>query len=187
MIFCIGNGKSREHLDLNKLKKHGKIFGCNALYRDFTPDYLITNDNEMVNEIIKNNYSKHNIVYLVQQNPSLNIPPEHKFKLAPWNDTLHPINTGWANVRLAYSLFPEDQIYMIGYDIHGERNNIYDNTSCYPKSTEFHHMSREWESMFSMIEEHFCPNIKLKRVIDDTLEIPNIKNITYENFWKEIC
>ena len=92
MIFCIGNGKSREHLDLNELKDHGKVFGCNALYRDFSPDYLISNDPIIVNEIIESGYSKDNNVYLVEQQPSLKIPKDHKFKLAPWEDNLYPIN-----------------------------------------------------------------------------------------------
>ena len=30
-IFCIGNGESRKGYDLDKLKPHGKIYGCNAV------------------------------------------------------------------------------------------------------------------------------------------------------------
>ena len=37
-VFCIGNGESRQGFDLEKLRQHGKIYGCNALYRDFMPD-----------------------------------------------------------------------------------------------------------------------------------------------------
>ena len=36
-VFCIGNGESRKGFDLEKLRPYGKIYGCNALYRDFTP------------------------------------------------------------------------------------------------------------------------------------------------------
>ena len=39
-VFIIGNGTSRKSIDLEKLRKHGIIIGSNALYRDFTPDYL---------------------------------------------------------------------------------------------------------------------------------------------------
>ena len=42
--FVIGNGKSREGMDLNDLKKHGMTYGCNALYREFTPDVLVAKD-----------------------------------------------------------------------------------------------------------------------------------------------
>ena len=39
-VFCIGNGQSRAPVDLIKLRPQGKIYGCNGLYRDFTPDVL---------------------------------------------------------------------------------------------------------------------------------------------------
>ena len=29
-VFCIGNGESRQGFDLEKLRKHGTIYGCNA-------------------------------------------------------------------------------------------------------------------------------------------------------------
>ena len=37
-VFAIGNGESRKSIDLNELRPHGIIYGCNALYRDFQPD-----------------------------------------------------------------------------------------------------------------------------------------------------
>ena len=53
----------------------------------------------------------------------------------------------------------------------GDRNNIYDDTPNYPKSTEEHHMSTEWQGMFYLLVEHFCPGIKLKRVINDFVRL----------------
>ena len=32
-VFSLGNGQSRLGVDLKKLKQHGKIYGCNAIYR----------------------------------------------------------------------------------------------------------------------------------------------------------
>ena len=45
-LFLIGNGESRKGFDLTKLKNHIKIYGCNGLYRDFTPDGLVSVDPE---------------------------------------------------------------------------------------------------------------------------------------------
>ena len=45
-VVVIGNGKSRQHIDLNKIKEKAWTVGCNALYRDFAPDFLLTIDNE---------------------------------------------------------------------------------------------------------------------------------------------
>ena len=51
-VFCIGNGESRKGFDLEQLRPHGKIYGCNALYRDFMPDVLIATDDKMREEIL---------------------------------------------------------------------------------------------------------------------------------------
>ena len=59
-VFVIGNGESRKEFDLNVLKEHGKIYGCNALYRDFSPDVLVSNDIEMIVELIESKYCKDN-------------------------------------------------------------------------------------------------------------------------------
>ena len=50
-VFCIGNGESRKGFDLEKLRPHGKIYGCNAIYRDFTPDVLTAVDHGIMHEI----------------------------------------------------------------------------------------------------------------------------------------
>ena len=42
--YCIGNGPSRHGFDLNKLKGTGQTYGCNALYRDFIPDFIFSVD-----------------------------------------------------------------------------------------------------------------------------------------------
>ena len=50
-VFCIGNGESRKGFDLETLRKHGTIYGCNALYRDFMPDVLTAVDQGIMHEI----------------------------------------------------------------------------------------------------------------------------------------
>ena len=50
-VFCIGNGESRIGFDLEKLRPHGVIYGCNALYRDFMPDVLTAVDHGIMHEI----------------------------------------------------------------------------------------------------------------------------------------
>ena len=41
---CLGNGQSRQGLDLKKMKDYATVIGCNAIYRDFTPDILVALD-----------------------------------------------------------------------------------------------------------------------------------------------
>ncbi len=58
--FCIGNGESRKGFDLEQLRPHGKIYGCNALYRDFTPDVLVAVDHGVCHEIYNSGYCQKN-------------------------------------------------------------------------------------------------------------------------------
>ena len=59
-VFCIGNGESRKDIDLSQFRPHGKIYGCNALYRDFTPDVLTAVDDGMMHEIYQSGYCDKN-------------------------------------------------------------------------------------------------------------------------------
>ena len=59
-IFCVGNAESRKNIDLEKLRQHGKIYGCNALYRDFTPDVLVAVDMGIMHEIYNSGYAQNN-------------------------------------------------------------------------------------------------------------------------------
>ena len=54
--ILLGNGPSRRGLDLHSLSEHAAIYGCNALYRDFHPDFLFANDTQMIVEILQSNY-----------------------------------------------------------------------------------------------------------------------------------
>ena len=69
MIFVIGNGNSRKHLDLYELSKRGKIVGCNALYRDYKPTYLITHDSYLLHEIGSSTYTVDNELFLPEYSP----------------------------------------------------------------------------------------------------------------------
>ena len=68
-VVVIGNGKSRQHLDLDKIKEKAWTFGCNALYRDFAPDYLLTVDGHITHEVLDSDYSLNNKVLISNMNP----------------------------------------------------------------------------------------------------------------------
>ena len=195
MIFCIGNGESRQKIDLHFLKKYGTIYGSNALYRDFTPDILVTCDPMMLEEIIESGYSKENKVYTTEYgygNVLEKVPKGHKVSLVPFKK-IYPVNSGWTSIRLAYHLQPEEQIYMIGFDLFGDRKNIYDDTRNYPtivrgitSNKEFHVAEDERIGLFYLLKEEFCPGIRLTRVIGDNTKVENIDNITTKRFLEEI-
>ena len=58
VAYIIGNGPSRQEVYLRELK--GTTFGCNAIYRDFTPDYLVSGDAGVIKEICASQYPREN-------------------------------------------------------------------------------------------------------------------------------
>lgn len=73
--FVIGNGRSRRNFQLEKLKGHGVVVGCNALYRDTyvknkwdLPDYLVAIDPTIIEEIKESEFPQQRFV----------VPPEEE-------------------------------------------------------------------------------------------------------------
>jgi hypothetical protein len=58
--FIIGNGISRQNLDLNIFRNRGIIFGCNRLFRDYdftdVPFFLGANDPYIYQLLVRHNY-----------------------------------------------------------------------------------------------------------------------------------
>ena len=69
--FVLGNGVSRLAVDLNQLKQRGKIYGCNALYREFVPDVLISTDKAIAGAIQNSGYAQGNLMYTRRPLPGL--------------------------------------------------------------------------------------------------------------------
>jgi len=88
----------------------------------------------------------------------------------------------------------EHQIYLIGFDLFGERKNIYDGTNNYgpinnrgvTSVKEYDLQEDERIGLFYLLKEVFCPGIRLTRVNDDNTKVENIDNITTEQFMEEI-
>ena len=62
-LFLIGNGESRKNFNLNLLTDKGKVYGCNGLHRDYTPDALISVDPGIMHEIYDKGYVLDNTCY----------------------------------------------------------------------------------------------------------------------------
>ena len=70
--IVIGNGITRTGFDLQNFKKASGLlgaktvqtYGCNALYRDFNPDFLVAvGNNGIVDEIADRGYTNEHITY----------------------------------------------------------------------------------------------------------------------------
>lgn len=127
--IVIGNGESRKGFDLDRLKDE-TTFGCNALYRDWWPSYLIALDERMVQEILHSDYPEETFVE----------PPEsEKWEPAEVNPNRPRSNAGVIaiNEALAHGF---TQIYCMGFDFlirdkDKSTSNLYDGTPCYGMET----------------------------------------------------
>jgi len=79
-VFCIGNGKSRTDYNLEKLRGHGKIYGCNAIYRDFLPDVICAVDHGIMHEIYHAGIAEKIPTYLRDWTRV----PEHHLDMMKW-------------------------------------------------------------------------------------------------------
>lgn len=135
--FVIGNGQSRQEVDLSTLREHGTIFGCNALYRDFEPDYLIAIDEAIISEIQNSSFPKEKCIF----------PPENeRFEPAEvhYNQKSRfygrPRSNAGMNAIIEAIRKGHTDLYCIGFDFLAERegtalSNMYNGTPCYGGET----------------------------------------------------
>lgn len=133
--FIIGNGKSRKGFDLEQLRKHGTIFGCNALYRDFHPDYLVAIDDKIISEI-RSQFS-FPLERFIEPNFYEKFEP---VALHPNGGGRVPRSNAGMNAMLEAIRRGHDQLIMLGFDFIVSSkdigtSNMYDGTYAYEADT----------------------------------------------------
>ena len=125
--YCIGNGPSRKGFDLDLLGSTGQTYGCNALYRDFIPDYLFSVDALISRKISVDKVHEKCVCYA----PSLEVNRNQGLKLIP----LNPHYTSGNQAIWTATVHGHRNIYLIGFDFReygpGQLNNIYQGTEYY--------------------------------------------------------
>lgn len=186
MCFVLGNGTSREAVDLELLKPYGKLYACNAVYRQFDPDYLIAVDTKMILEINKAGYQHKHEVWT---NPN-------KAYARFQNFNYFQPSKGWSSGPTALWLASQHKnnvIYILGFDYKGlddgkRLNNLFADTPNYKKSSDsatfFGNWSRQTANVIST-----NPKKKFVRVIEpggyipkDLANFANLSHITVKEF-----
>tara|TARA_B100000424_G_scaffold261004_1_gene245457 strand:+ start:102 stop:824 length:723 start_codon:yes stop_codon:yes gene_type:complete len=169
--YIIGNGPSRKNFDLNKLKDTGQTYGCNALYRDFIPDYIFSVDTKITKTMIKDKvYEK-----CWHYTPSLEVnryPPHLQ---------LIPNNPGWISGSAAFwtaTVHGHKNIYLIGFDFQeygkNKLNNIYQDTKHYgPRDSD--HIFQGWLDQWRQVQ-HMRPYCNFNIVHDNVPEFLTVSN-----------
>lgn len=123
-VFLVGNGKSREKFDLERLRNIGTIIGCNALYREFTPDLLIAIDQKMLRELKSSTYEG---TVIMPRGRTVAVPKALVWKTEKFN------TSGCYGLRLVSQKMGPKECYMLGMD--GFPGNMYDGTLNYSTHT----------------------------------------------------
>jgi len=175
--FVLGNGISRLSVDLSVLQQRGKIYGCNALYREFTPDVLISTDKSIAHAIQHTGYAQEHVMYTRKPLPGLGARsvPQSYFGFSSG-----PIAVGMAAMDKHLA------IYLIGFDMGpttGNRfNNVYADTEFYKKSSSNPTFTGNWVRQIVTVTRDF-PNTSFHRVMGDTTadiaELAGIKNMRH--------
>lgn len=185
IAFVLGNGRSRLNVDATALKSVGIVYGCNALYREMDPHFLIAVDVKMVNEIVAAGYHKTNQVWT---NPNRGVDTKEHLNF------FNP-HKGWSSGPTALWLACNQghkEVYILGFDyqgIGGKFNNVYSDTFNYKKSSDAATYHGNWLSQTEKVIKEF-KYTKFFRVVEpgafipDRLgpTLPNLSHITFKEF-----
>lgn len=177
IAFAIGNGESRQSIDLESLQ--GLTVGCNAIIRDFHPDIVSSADQRMVAEIRSSDYTGQiytrpnwNVKYMVSAYPDLpyqgTTRPDNPWH---WNSGPHAINIACAYKNQAWDMQTANLCFLLGFDMTQSQkcNNIYKNTIGYNDQVVD---PKYWHYQLNKLYEHYS-QVRFVWVAPEQFECPN--------------
>ena len=177
--LVVGNGESRLTLCLGGLPGDVLVFGCNALYRDFTPDYLGSIDVLMTSEIVRAADGA-SFVFI---GPAGRVRQWEEAEAAPAALVVADKPSEWTTGPMmvhAAAVLGCDPIYLAGFDVgwtprHGYINSVYRDTPMYAASEcpPNYHISN-WGKHLAAILAEF-PSRRFLQIGPKTLPIPAVE------------
>lgn len=197
LAVVFGNGTSRldynytpafHHVGGFKGEKKIQTYGCNGIYRDYSPNFLIVTSEIIAKELHDANYDDSNVV-LAHANQVLNYPKS--FHLIPHDDFK---DAGSTALRTA-CFDGHQKVYMVGFDsqnLPGQNNNVYANTHGYG-SNEAPIDDRNWVSNWLEVMQTYN-NVEFIRVTHrEDYPLPeklnyatNLRSISFRDFVFEV-
>lgn len=156
--FVLGNGVSRQIVNLDQLQSHGKIYGCNALYREFVPDVLVATDRPIAAAIQESGYALKYKFYTRRPVDNLGACQVPK--------TYFGYSSGPIAVALA-AIQGANIVYLLGFDMgpvgNNQFNNIYADTEFYRKADAPPTFTGNWVKQLIHVTTDF-PQVTFVRV-----------------------
>lgn len=183
MFVVIGNGTSRKKFDLKKLSGDKFVtFGCNAIYKEFKPNYVVAIDDEYINILQDSDFPQHRQI----------IPDEEdRYEL---NGSGRRSNAGMNSMKEAVARGAKI-VYCLGFDFLLKDNklsvsNVFEGTKGYSaerKPRVEDNVNRvsylNWfANKFADVEFVFVFERKPCEIYD--LAAPNIYGMYYDDFEK---
>ena len=160
--FVLGNGISRQGIDLDQLQSLGTIYGCNGLYREFTPNVLVATDRPIATAIQESGYSAQHRFHTRRPIPGLGAQEVPK----PY--------FGFSSGPIATGLAAQDghiQIYLVGFDMgptpNNTINNLYAGTEFYKRVDAPPTFTGNWIKQLCRIAQDY-PQTQFTRVYGNT-------------------
>jgi hypothetical protein len=190
IAFVLGNGTSRQRIPLDPLRKFGTIYACNAVYREFKPDYLVAVDTKMINEIVQYRYHKEGQVW-TNYNKS--------YEKYSGLNYFEP-SKGWSSGPTALDLASDHghkTIYILGFDYQGmgpeykRVNNLYSGSPNYKREHDTATYYGNWLRQTTTVFQKNSEKRYIRVLVNDKGFIPepfanfgNISHINMEDFAK---
>jgi len=128
--FIIGNGASRDGFDLEQLRPYGEIYGCNALYRDFEPDWLVAIDQAITEEIQESDFPKEKFIHPIM---------EEQFEHPEFNPFTRLRSNAGMNAMIEALKRGKRELICLGFDFiindSISISNVYDGSNAYGPET----------------------------------------------------
>jgi hypothetical protein len=172
VAFVLGNGISRKDISLSWLEPLGKIYGCNALYREYTPYALVATDRPIATEIQNSGYAQKNTFYTRRPLEGLGARrvPDPYF--------------GYSSGPIATAIAAQDghrRIFMLGFDMgpteHKQFNNIYAGTEFYKSPDALPTFTGNWAKQLAKIMGNYATTHFVRLYGPTTAKIPELEAI----------
>jgi hypothetical protein len=128
--FIIGNGSSRKDFDLEQLRPYGEIYGCNALYRDFEPDWLVSIDEAITKEIQESDFPENKFIHPIY---------EEQFEHPEFNPFTRLRSNAGMNAMIEALKRGKRELVCLGFDFiindSISVSNVYDGSNAYGPET----------------------------------------------------
>lgn len=146
--IVIGNGESRQSINIQKLTGRITLIGCNAVHRDAIVDHLVCVDRRMIEEAVANVNTSKTIIYVrdhsydffynIQNRKNISLVPSIPNQSPDRIDQSRNWGSGSFALLIGSQLSQVNKIYVLGFDLYGigsSVNNLYKNTKNYANET----------------------------------------------------